>query len=192
MLTNQAAANAAAQFNATSQNQTEQFMANLAGQMSQFNSAQQNATEQFNATQANAAAARDANRIADVNKLNAQLQTQIEQFNANQDFARNQWNAQNAAAVEASNTQWRRQANTANTAAQNAVNLQNAQNAFNLSGQAQAFLWQELRDNADYVFRAEQGEKERIAALVNTAVASAPDSYKNSNSLKQLIGAIIG
>ena len=65
-------------------------------------------------------------------------------------------------------------------------------NAFNLSSQAQSFIWQELRDNADYIFRAEQGERERIAALVNTAVSSDPDGYRNTNSLKQLIGAIIG
>ncbi len=191
MLSNQAATNAAAQFNATTQNQTEQFMANLAAQMSQFNSAQQVATSQFNATQANAAAARNAGRIADVNRLNAQLQTQIDQFNANQDFARNQWNAQNTAAVEASNVQWRRQANTANTAAQNAVNLQNAQNAFNLSSQAQAFLWQELRDNADFVFRTAESEKDRIASIVNTALASDPDSFKNTTALQNLIAGII-
>jgi len=191
MLSNQAASNAAAQFNATSENQTEQFMANLAGQMSQFNSAQQNATEQFNATQANAAAARDAGRIADVNRLNAQLKTQIDQFNANQDFARNQWNAQNAAAVEASNVQWRRQANTANTAAQNAVNLQNAQNAFNLSSQAQAFLWQELRDNADYVFRGAENEKNRVASLISTAVSNSSENYKATDNLNTLITLLI-
>ena len=191
MLSNQAATNAAAQFNATSANQTEQFMANLAAQIAQFNTTQRTATAQFNASQENAAEARNAGRIADSIRLNAQLATQIDQFNANQDFARSQWNAQNAAAVEASNTQWRRQANTSNTAAQNAVNLQNAMNAFNLSSQAQAFLWQELRDNADYVFRAEQGERERIAALVNTAVSSDPASYKNTTSLKNLIGAIV-
>ena len=191
MLSNQAAVNAAAQFNATSENQTEQFMANLAAQMSQFNSAQQNATKQFNATQANAAAARDAGRIADVNRLNAQLKTQIDQFNANQDFARNQWNAQNAAAVEASNVQWRRQANTANTAAQNAVNLQNAQNAFNLSSQAQAFLWQELRDNADYVFRAAENEKNRVASLISTAVSNSSENYKATDNLEKLITLLI-
>ena len=30
---------------------------------------------------------------------------------------------------------------------------QNAQNVFQLSSQAQAFLWQELRDQADYDFK---------------------------------------
>ena len=190
MLTNQAAQNAAAQFNATSTNQTEQFMANLSAQMNQFNAAQTNAISEFNATQANAAAARDAGRTAEVNRLNSQLATQIDQFNANQDFARNQWNAQNAAAIEASNIQWRRQTNTANTAAQNAVNLQNAQNAFNLSSQAQAFLWQELRDQADFDFRFAENEKARIGALLNTALAADPASYKDTTGLETLIKAL--
>jgi len=190
MLTNQASQNAAAQFNATSTNQTEQFMANLSAQMNQFNAAQTNAISEFNATQANAAAARDAGRTAEVNRLNSQLATQIDQFNANQDFARNQWNAQNAAAVEASNIQWRRQTNTANTAAQNAVNLQNAQNAFNLSSQAQAFIWQELRDQADFDFRYAENQKQRISALLNTALAADPNSYKDTTGLESLIVAL--
>ena len=192
ILSNQSAQNAAAQFNATSENQINQFMANLAAQAEQFNVAQMNATAQFNTSQVNAAAARDAQREADLNKANAQLKTQIAEFNANQDFARNQWNAQNAAAVEASNVSWRRQANTVNTAAQNAINQQNAQNAFNLSNASMAFLWQELRDDADYLFRSTENKQNRIASLLNTALASDPDSYSNTGSIKDLISTIIG
>ena len=193
LLSNQAAQNAAAQFNATSENQTNQYMASLNAQINQFNAGQQNATAQFNATQDNAAAARDAQRQADLNKFNTQLATQVDQFNANQDFARNQWNAQNVAAVEASNVQWRRQTNVANTAAQNAVNMQNAQNAFAMSQTAQSFLWQELRDQADYDFRNSENEKNRIAQLVNTALASDPSKYNSSlGNLNSLIGLIAG
>ena len=172
LLSNQAAQNAAAQFNAASENQTQQFMSNLQAQMNQYNASQMNAMSQFNATQANAAAARDAQRQADLNKFNAQLVTQVDQFNSQQDFARNQWNAQNAAAVEASNVQWRRQANTVNTAAQNQINMQNAQNAFGLSMQSQSFLWQELRDQADFDFRASENEENRKAQIVATAIAN--------------------
>ena len=172
VLSNQAAQNAAAQFNAASENQTNQFMTNLQAQMNQYNASQMNAMEQFNATQANAAAARDAQRQADVNKFNAQLVTQVDQFNSQQDFARNQWNAQNAAAVEASNVQWRRQANTINTAAQNQINMQNAQNAYGLSMQSQSFLWQELRDQADFDFRAFENEENRKAQIISTAMAN--------------------
>ena len=172
LLSNQSAQNAAAQFNAASENQTNQFMANLNAQMNQYNASQMNAMEQFNATQANAAEARRANREADLNKFNAQLITQVDQFNSQQDFARNQWNAANAAAVEASNVQWRRQANTIDTAAQNQINMQNAQNAFNMSSQAMSFLWQELRDQADFDFRGYENEENRKAQIIATAMAN--------------------
>ena len=193
MLSNQSAQNAAAQFNAASENQTQQFMASLNAQIDQYNTSQMNAMSQFDATQKNAAAARDAQRAADVEKFNTQLETQIDQFNANQDFARNQWNAQNKAVVEQSNTQWRRNMNTANTAMQNQINAQNAQNAFAMSQTAQSFLWQELRDQADYDFRNSENEKNRIAQLVNTALASDPKKYGGSvASIEKLIGAITG
>ena len=192
LLSNQAANNAAAQFNAASENQTNQFMASLNAQVEQYNRTQMNAMEQFNVTQNNAAAARDAQRAADVEKFNTQLATQIDQFNSNQDFARNQWNAQNQAVVEQSNTQWRRQVNTANTAMQNQINAQNAQNAFAMTQTAQSFLWQELRDQADYDFRASENEKNRIAQLVNTALASDPSKYSSSvNDIKSLISLLV-
>ena len=193
ILSNQAAQNVAAQFNATSENQTNQFMSSLNAQVEQYNASQMNAMEQFNTTQTNAAEARDTQREADINKFNTQLATQVDQFNANQDFARNQWNSQNIAAVEASNVQWRRQTNVANTAAQNAVNMQNAQNAFAMTQTAQTFLWQELRDQADYDFRNSENEKNRIAQLVNTALASDPSKYTSSlGNLQSLIGLIVG
>ena len=171
-MSDQAATNAAAQFGAANQQQADTFMANLNAQMSQYNSSQTNAMSQFNSTQENAAEARRAGREADINKFNAQLITQIDQFNSQQDFARNSWNAQNAAAVEASNVQWRRQANTVNTAAQNTINMQNAMNAFNMSTQAQSFLWQELRDQADFDFRAVENEENRKAQIIATAIAN--------------------
>jgi hypothetical protein len=172
MLSNQAATNAAEQFNAANENQMNQFVANLGAQIDQYNTSQANAMEQFNASSQNAAEARRAGREADVEKFNAQLLTQVEQFNSQQDFARNQWNAQNAAAVEASNVQWRRQTNTVNTAAQNQINMQNAMNAFNMSSQNQAFLWQELRDQADFDFRAFENNENRAAQILATAIAN--------------------
>jgi hypothetical protein len=193
LLSNQSATNAAKQFNASSENQTQQFMESLNAQISQFNATQTNAVAQFNVTQTNAAEARDTQRQADVDKYNSQLKTQVDEFNSNQDFARNQWNAQNTAAVEAANVQWRRQANVANTAAQNAVNMANAQNAFAMSQTAQSFLWQELRDQADFDFRNTENEKNRISQLVNTALASDPSKYNSSlGNLQNLIGLIAG
>ena len=89
--------------------------------------------------------------------------------------------------------QWRRQANTANTAAQNAINMQNAMNAFNMSQTALSFMWQELRDKADYDFRAGENNQNRIAQLVNTALASDPNRYGSSlTSIQNLIRTITG
>ena len=70
---------------------------------------------------------------------------QINQFNAQIEFDRDKFNVANAQAIEQSNLAWRRQVNTLNTAAANQVAMQNSQNAFNMSSQAQAFLWQELK-----------------------------------------------
>ena len=108
----------------------------------------------------------------DLSKFDAQLIAQTDQFNSQQDFARASWNAQNSAAVEASNVSWRRQANTINTAAQNQINAQNAQNAFGMSMQSQSFLWQELRDQADFDFRAGENELNRQAQILSTAIAN--------------------
>ena len=69
--------------------------------------------------------------------------------------------------------------------------MQNAQNAFAMSQTAQSFLWQELRDQADFDFRAGENERSRIAQLVNTALASDPSKYSSSlGNLKNLIGVI--
>ena len=191
MLSNQAADNAARQFNSTSENQLNQFMENLAAQTDQFNVAQGNAMSQFNVTQENAAEARRTGREADLAKFNAQLVSQTDQFNSTQDFSRTQWNAQNAAAVEASNVQWRRQTNLSNTAAQNQINMQNAQNAFNLSTQSLAFLWQELRDQADFDFRAVENEENRKATIIATALANEGEAGQNYDDyLATLISSI--
>jgi hypothetical protein len=71
--------------------------------------------------------------------------------------------------------------------------MQNAQNAFAMTQTAQTFLWQELRDQADYDFRNSENEKNRIAQLVNTALASDPSKYNSSlGNLQSLIGLIVG
>jgi len=191
LLSNQSAQNAARQFNATSENQTQQFMASLSSQVQQYNASQLNASKQFNVQQANAAEARRVQNELEVNKANAAILNQVNQFNADVDFRRDQWNAQNAQAVLQSNAQWRRQANLADTAAQNAINQQNAQNAFNLSSQAQAFLWQELRDQADYDFKWADSEASRKTQLLYAAIGNESESAKNWSTNLTSITAII-
>ena len=107
---------------------------------------------------------------------------QVNQFNAQLDFNRTQWNSANEQAVVNSNVTWRRQSNMANTAAQNAVNQQNAQNAFGLTSSAQSFLWQELRDQADYDFRAADNSANRKLQAMIAAASAEGDAAKNWSS----------
>jgi len=196
MLSNQAATNASRQFNATSRNQTEQFMASLSTQVALNNTQQLNAMKQFNAQSANAAEARRVGIEADLNKANAAMANQINAQNAQLDFNREQFNAANALAVAQSNVNWRRQANTAETAAANQINQQNVQNAFQLSSQAQAFLWQELRDQADYDFKWADNEAMREAQAVVAAIgneAGAAENWSSSvDSIKSIINELFG
>mgnify|MGYP003114377968 CR=1 FL=1 len=188
MLSNQAATNAARQFNATSENQTQQFMTSLAAQIEQANVAQANAMAQFNVQQENANNALRFQTEADFEKTRVALKTDLDKYNAQLSFNREQWNTQNAQAVEQSNIAWRRQANTINTAAANQVAMQNAMNAANLNSQALSFLWQELRDQADFDFRKYENEENRRVSIITTALANEGESAETySDALQDLV-----
>ena len=143
LFTDQAAENAARQFNATSQNQVDQFFANLNNQVSQFNAAQINAQGQFNAGQANT----------------------VERFNAELNNQRDQFNAQNQIAIAQANAQWRRQIATADTAAVNAANQINAQAVLGISEQAYENLWQYFADTMEWAWTTADNEADRQSAL---------------------------
>ena len=181
LLSNQSARNAAAQFNATSENQTNQFMLNLQANMSQFNSSQKNSMQQFNAQQENAAEARRVGNELQASILDSQLALDAAKFNSQQDFARDQFNAQQEMVIAQSNVEWRRKANTADTAAFNAVNQQNAQNAYNLTAAANNFLWQELRDEADFDFKRWDNDQQRKASLLIAALGNEQGVNKKDN-----------
>tara|TARA_R100000231_G_scaffold109829_1_gene81316 strand:- start:7054 stop:9111 length:2058 start_codon:yes stop_codon:yes gene_type:complete len=191
LLSNQAAENAAAQFNAASQNQTNQFMASLSNQVAQYNANQQNAMAQFNTQQINARQALEFQVEADLEKANAAMVNNINQFNAQQEFQRDKFNIANAQAIEQSNLAWRRQVNTINTAAANQVAMKNAEMAFNMSSQAQAFLWQELRDQANYVWQSSENEENRKAQLYSQALANEGASAQNWSSNVTKVGTLI-
>ena len=143
LLSDQAAENAARQFNASSENQTNQFFANLKSQISQFNATQNNAMEQFNAEQSNV-----------VSRFNAELEAQRDQFNA-----------QNQLVIEQSNAQWRREISTADTAAQNLANQFNAQAILEISNTAYAQLWQSYRDDMEFAWTSGENERDRLTQL---------------------------
>tara|TARA_R110002020_G_scaffold67682_1_gene177532 strand:+ start:1225 stop:4560 length:3336 start_codon:yes stop_codon:yes gene_type:complete len=194
LLSNQSATNAALQFNATSQNQTDQFMTNLGVQVDQYNDQQKNAMEQFNAQQKNAQTAMTTQVEADLAKSNAAMANSINQFNAQNEFNREQWNSQNAQAVEQSNVAWRRQANTVTTAAANQVAMQNAQNAFGMSSQALSFLWQEMRDRANYDWQSAENYENRKTQIIAQALANEGDMAKTWSTVSnanwtRLLGA---
>ena len=185
LLSNQAAENAAQQFNATSENQRNQFMATLAVDVEKFNTNQMNLARQFNVTQRNAAEARNVQREVDIAKFNTTTQNQIEQFNAAIESNRLEFNAKNEMAIAQSNAQWRRQINTADTAAANAATEIAAKQNFDLTAQAQANLWQDMRDQAGYLYdRALQDQNIAAKLTAEFLAGQYTDNKALSNSFK--------
>jgi hypothetical protein len=176
LFTDQAATNAAAQFNASSQNQVDQFFANLGTQVSQFNAAQQNAQNQFNAGQTNT----------------------VERFNAEINNQRDQFNAQNQVVIAQSNAQWRRQIATADTAAVNRANELNANAVLDISKTAYNNLWNYYADTMEWAYLSANEELDRmnnlavaeLSASAQADAAAAARSSASGNALGSLIGTL--
>jgi hypothetical protein len=173
LLSNQAAENAASQFNATSENQMNQFMTNLAQQIETFNSTQLNAMQQFNASETNRVSAINAQNDLAADKFNSELASKVEMFDQQLEFQTDSWNAQNAQAVEQANIEWRRKSNTIDTAAQNAANQAVAKMSFNMSMGEQNYMWQKLRDDAAFSQQSEENAKERAMSLLSSLYGNA-------------------
>ena len=161
MFNDQAAENAARQFNASSQNQVDQFFANLSQQASQFNAAQQNSQSQFNAGQVNT----------------------LERFNAEMINQRDQFNAQNQMVIAQSNAQWRREIATADTAAINRANELNANAILDISKQAYDNLWSYYADTMEWAWTSADNAADRQNKL-----ATAKISADSSMDIKKLEG----
>ena len=176
LFTDQAATNAAAQFNASSQNQVDQFFANLGSQVSQFNATQQNAQAQFNAGQTNT-----------VSRFNAELNNQRDQFNA-----------QNQLVIAQANAQWRRQIATADTAAVNRANELNANAILDISKQAYSNLWNYYSDTMEWAWTSAENQIDRNNALAiaeldadtRNKVAAEGASTAAGNAVGSLIGTL--
>jgi len=192
LMSDQAAANAAYQFNATSQNQVNQFYDNMSSQMSEQNAARNDAMKQYATSEANKIAALNAQNTVQVNEANAARESAINQFNATLDNQRQQFNVNNQREIDQSNVVWRRGINTANTAAVNAANQTNAQNLLNLSNWAMSAAWQQWRDEASWVNTASENEQNRnhnmaMAALERSAAVDLQDQA-SKDSMYQMIG----
>lgn len=159
LFTDQAAENAARQFNASSENQVSQFFANLATQVSQFNASQMNAQAQFNAGQVNT----------------------VERFNAEINNQRDQFNAQNQLVIAQSNAQWRRQIATADTAAVNRANELNAAAILDISNTAYNNLWNYFADTMEWAWTSAENDKDRL-----TQMALGKLSAETNKSIQQL------
>ena len=139
IFTDQAAENAARNFNASSKNQADQFLKNLQVQVSTSNANQLNAMAQFNAGQKNAA----------------------KNFNATVQNARDQFNAANRLVIAQANAAWRQNVATINTAAENTANMEVAREANSLTMKSIDELWQRERDIMDFVTQAYENEADR-------------------------------
>ena len=182
MLSDQAATNAANQFNAASENQTNQFMANLQAQIETFNAEQYNAMNQFNIGQTNAMA----------------------QFNTGLEAAREQFNATNSLVIAQANASWAQSYTLADNAAQNAANLDAAMATNNLTLTAYNNILQNTRDMISYAFKGSENDANRSLQLllaemqrdVDLATAQASvDSARGSGwgkFLGELVPSMIG
>jgi hypothetical protein len=192
LMSDQAAANAAYQFNATSQNQVNQFYDNMSSQMSEQNSARNDAMKQYATSEANKIAALNAQNTVQVSEANAARESAINQFNSTLDNQRQQFNVNNQREIDQSNVVWRRGINTANTAAVNAANQTNAQNLLGLSNWAMSAAWQQWRDEASWVNTASENEQNRnhnlaMAALERSTAVDLQDQA-SKDSMYQMIG----
>jgi len=192
LLSDQAAANSAYQFNATSQNQVNQFYDNMSAQMAEQNASRADAMGQYAISEANKIAALNAQNTVQVAEANAARESAINQFNATVQNQRDQFNVNNQREIDQSNVVWRRGINTANTAAVNAANQTNAQNLLNLSNWAMSAAWQQWRDEASWVNTASENEQNRnhnmaMAALERSAAIDLQDK-SSKDAMYQMIG----
>ena len=181
ILSDTAASNAAKQFNASSENQTNQFMADLKSTTDRFNVTQANAIKQFNVSEENA----------------------IATFNKEQSDARDEFNTKNALVLAQSNAAWRQSVATADTAAQNDANMQLAktENAFTASTLDQ--VWQRERDLLSYAWQADNNALDRINNVIledmrldtatsnNAATIAASERVARSNMWGQIGAAAV-
>ena len=174
LFTDQAATNAANQFNATSQNQVDQFFSNLAQQASQFNATQANAQAQFNAGQVNT----------------------VERFNAEINNQRDQFNAQNQLAIAQNNAVWRREIATADTVAINRANELNANAVLDISKEAYDNLWSHYSDTMEWAWTSADNQLDRINELAKAEISAdvrrEVQAMESSSAAGTAVGSLIG
>jgi hypothetical protein len=192
LLSDQAASNAAFQFNATSQNQVNQFYSKLNTTIADQNAARIDAMKKFAEAELSKVNALNAQNTIAVNEANAKREDTINRFNATLENQRQQFNVANQREIDQSNVVWRRAINTANTAAVNAANQTNAQNLLNLSNWGLSSVWQQWRDEASWVNTSSENMENRnhnlaMAALERSTAVDLQDAA-SKDAMYQMIG----
>jgi len=174
LFTDQAADNAAKQFNATSTNQVEQFFTSLENSVSESNSNRLTAIRQFNAGETNA----------------------FNQFIVNQELSRETFNANQLASVKAANANWFRSISTINNGNQMAANSFAAQANLGLREKEYNSLWQKRRDDAAFIFQSVESGLDReaqAAALAQQAsIARGNQKASKTGGIFSALGSIVG
>ena len=166
LLSDRAAENAALQFNAKSENEMEEFFAELGSQV-------ETSTK---------------NRLAGLAEYNVSQADSLETFNNQVKSQRDQFNANMRIAIDQSNALWRRSINTANTANQNEINRQNVLRLTGMRQQALNDLWQLYRDQASWTMKISENREDRShnAAMQASAISDNASNY-NDNFNKFLV-----
>ena len=164
-----AAANAARQFNASSDDQVGMFFSNLQNNINQFNNEQFNSMEKFNAGEANA----------------------LSQFNAVQQNTRDQFNAQNQLVVAQANAQWSQAITTMDNAALNQANRDEAIAANNFTTTGYNNAIQRERDTLAWAWQSAENASDRDAKI---AVAKINESAEDDSgsALSAAAGTFMG
>jgi hypothetical protein len=157
LLSDAAAANAANQFNAKSQNEVDMFFAELGSSIEQTSLNRKFAVEQFNVSQ----------------------KTAVDEFNAQMEVSRDQFNANMQLQIDQSNAVWRRKLNTAETATKNEENRINVSTLLGIQQNALNNVWQAYRDQASWNMKVSENASDRAhnAAMQSAAIAENKDMY---------------
>lgn len=143
LFTDAAAENAAAQFNAKTQSQVDQFFAELGVQVDNAN----------------------ANRVAAMAQFNVDQTNAVAQFNASLEDSRDRFNSTMQVQIDQSNAAWRREIASADTAAQNEANRQTAMNVLQVSQSSLSALWQRYRDESAWLMQSTENAQQRAHQL---------------------------
>ena len=155
MLSDQAADNAAKQFNASSENQVNQFFSDLGARVQLANADQANAMSRFNAGEANALA----------------------QFNTSQANEREQFNSTNRLVVAQANAQWAQAYTTADNAAINEANRQEAQMQGQMTMNAYNATIQTYRDMMSYANTNANNDADRAMQIAIAKIGADASKY---------------